>query len=102
MKKSMIGLFVGGLLTVTALGVAINTGIGSAAEKNAAQPPAMQGMMQNGQMGTMDPQMMNSPEMQKQCLDMLKNPDMQKGMKEMMKQPETQAMMKHMLASDPE
>lgn len=100
MKKKMTGLIIGGLLGVSVLGVTFATNVSSAAEKNA---PTMQGMMmEKSQMGNMDmQQMMNSPEMQKQCLDMLKSPEMQQPMKNMMKTPEMQVMMKQMLSSDP-
>lgn len=103
MKKSMTRLIIGGLVAVSAVVVTLNTGIVNAGGKIIGpQPPTVQGATQNRQMGSMDPQMMNSPEMQKQCQDMLKDPEMQKGMKEMLKQPEMQAMMKQMLADDPE
>ena len=98
----MLGWMVGGLITVSAIGLAVGTGISSAAEKNTVSPAAMQGMMQNGSVGAMDPKMMESPEMQQQCQDMLKNAEMQQAMIGMMKQPQTQAMMKQMFASDPE
>lgn len=102
MNKRMTGLIVGGFITVAALGAAVGTGIGSAAEKNAAPPAATQGMMQKGSMGAMDPKMMESPEMRQQCQDMMKNADMQKAMTDMMKQPEIQGIMRQMVASDPE
>ncbi len=98
----MLGWMVGGLITVSAIVLTVGTGISSAAEKNAAPPAAMQGMMQNGSREAMDPKMMESPEMQQQCQDMLKNADMQQAMIGMMKQPQMQARMKQMLASDPE
>lgn len=103
MKKSMTRWIIGGLLAVSAVGVTLNTGIVNAGGKIIGpQQPVVQGTTQNRQMGSMDPQMMNSPEMQKQCQDMMKDPEMQKGMKEMVKQPEMQDMMKQMLANDPE
>lgn len=60
---------------------------------------AVAGKIQNEQMNH---DMMNSPEMQNDCLKMLANPEMQKTMKSMMQQPEMQNMMKQMMASDPE
>ncbi|HBS58352.1 MAG TPA: hypothetical protein DEA44_03695 [Firmicutes bacterium] len=102
MKKRMTAWVVGGLLAVSALGVAFNSGVGNAGGKITGPATPVKNMMQEGQRGEMDPQMMNSPESQKQCLDMMKNPEMQQGMKEMIKQPEMQAMMKQMLAGDPE
>lgn len=102
MNKRMTGWIVGGFIAIAALGVAVGTGIGNAAEKNTASPAATQGMMQNGSMGAMDPKMMESPEMQQQCQDMMKNADMQQAMIGMMKQPEMQGMMQQMFATDPE
>ncbi len=94
MKKRMATWVIGGLIAVSAVGLPFAGNIVNAAEKNTTQQSCTQDkMMKDGQMGTMDHQMMNSPEMQKQCLDMMKS---------MMKQPEMQAMMKQMLASDPE
>jgi hypothetical protein len=101
MKKRMTVWIMGGVFAISAAGLLMGTNVGSAAEKNADKPPVMQDkMMQNGQMDNKE--MMNSPEMQKQCVDMMKSSDMQKTMKGMMKQPEMQATMKQMLASDPE
>jgi protein CpxP len=101
MKKGMTGWIMGGIFAISAVGLLMGTNVGSAAAKNADKPPVMQDkMMQNGQMDNKE--MMNSPEMQKECEDMMKGSDMQKNMKEMMKQPEMQAAMKQMLASDPE
>lgn len=101
MKKRLTSWVIGGLITVSAMGLAFGSNIVTATEKNAVQPSSMHDMMKDGQMGGMDHQM-NSPEMQKQCLDMMKNPEMQQAMKDMMKQPEMQSVMKKMLASDPE
>lgn len=98
MKNKMTGLIVGGLITVSALGLGFGaTSVSSAAAKT-EQAPAPS-MMQNSQMS---PDMMNSPEMQKQCGEMMISPEMQKNMKEMMSQPQMQTMMKKMMASDPE
>ena len=101
MKKRMTGWIMGGVFAISAAGLLMGTNVGSAAEKTVEKPPVMQGkMMENGQMGSME--MMNSPEMQKQCVDMMKSSDMQQTMKGMMKDPEMQATMKQMMASDPE
>ena len=101
MKNRMTGWIMGGVFAISAAGLLMGTNVGSAAEKVADKPLVMQGkMMQNGKMDNME--MMNSPEMQKQCADMMKSSDMQKTMLGMMKQPEMQATMKQMLASDPE
>ncbi|BBB89598.1 MAG TPA: hypothetical protein PKA28_14390 [Methylomusa anaerophila] len=103
MSKEITGWIVGGLIAVSAMGLAFGTNIGRAAEKSAEQPPAKQDCVMNeGQMGAMDHNMMDAQEMQKQCLEMMKSPEMQKTMKNMMKQPEMQAMMKQMLTNDPE
>ncbi|MBC8014685.1 MAG: hypothetical protein H7X79_02950 [Sporomusaceae bacterium] len=87
MKKKMTGWIIGGLLGVSVLGVAFDTPVSSAAEKNT---PAMHGMMMDkGHMDNMDMhKMMNTPEMQKKCIEMMKSPEMQ-------------TMMKQMLSSDP-
>lgn len=99
MKSKMTGWIVGGLITASALGMAFGvSSIGSAAAKT-EQAAVSSGMMQNGQMS---PDMMNSPEMQKECQNMMASPEMQKTMKDMMKQPQMQNMMKQMMASDPE
>lgn len=98
MKSKMAGLIIGGLITVSAFGVAFSANsIGSAAAKT-EQLAVSPGMMQNGQM---NPDMMNSPEMQKECQKMMASPEMQQAMKDMMKQPQMQNMMKQMMASDP-
>lgn len=95
MKSKMAGLIIGGLITVLAFGVAFSANsIGSAAAKT----DVSSGMMQTGQM---NPDMMNSPEMQKECQNMMASPEMQQAMKDMMKQPQMQNMMKQMMASDP-
>jgi hypothetical protein len=97
MKNKMTGWMVGGFITVAVLGVAFGVNsIGNAAAKTEAAAPNM--MMQNGHMS---PDMMNSPEMQKQCGEMMTSPEMQKTMMEMMQQPPMQSMMKQMMASDP-
>lgn len=98
MKSKMAGLIIGGLITVSVFGVAFSVNsIGSAAAKT-EQLAVSSGMMQNGQM---KPDMMNSPEMQKECQNMMASPEMQQAMKDMMKQPQMQNMMKQMMASDP-
>ena len=56
------------------------------------------GMMQGGKM---NPDRMQSSDMQQSCEEMMKNADMQKMMQDMMKQPQMQAMMKQMMANDP-
>lgn len=99
MKNKMTGWIIGGLITASALGMAFGVNsIGSAAAKT-EQAAASSGMMKNGQMSS---EMMNSPEMEKQCGEMMASPEMQQTMKGMMKQPQMQTMMKQMLASDPE
>lgn len=93
MRKQLMVLLVGGLVTVSAFGLGTMT-TGRAAEKATANQNAM--MMQGNQMGNMDADamkdMMNSPEMQKQCIEMMKNnTQMQQMMKDMLKtQPENQ------------
>jgi hypothetical protein len=98
-KKLILGV-AGALIGVAALGFAFGAGTGSAAEP-AKQAPVI---MQPGQMGTMDPKamagMMQSPELQKQCVEYMKNPEMQQAMISTMKQPEMQAAMKQMLQRD--
>lgn len=99
MKSKMAGLIIGGLITVSVLGLAFGANsIGNAAAKT-EQANMSSGMMQNGQMSS---DMMNSPEMQKECQSMMASPEMQQTMKEMMKQPHMQDMMRQMMASDPE
>ncbi len=101
MKNKMTGLVIGGLITLSALGLTLGVNsIGKAAENDKSVSPSM--MMQNGQMETMNSEMMNSSEMQNQCTDMMSKPEMQKTMKEMMKQPQMQSMMKQLMSSDPE
>lgn len=98
MKNKMTGWIIGGLITASALGVAFGiNSIGSAAPKT-EQAAVASGMMQNGQMND---DMMNSPEMQKECQTMMTSPEMQKTMKDMMQQPQMQNMMKQMMANDP-
>lgn len=96
MKKSLMIWVLGGLITVSAVGLSFDANKVSAAE----QPKQSQMM----QMNNMDPKsmatMMNSPEMQKQCVDAMKDPQMQKAMIGVMKQPEMQAAMKQMLQQD--
>jgi len=100
MKNKMTGWIVGGLITASVLGAAFGiNSIGNAAAKTEQAVAAPSMMMQNGQMGS---EMMNSPEMQKQCGDTMASPEMQQTMKGMMKQPQMQNMMKQMMASDPE
>jgi hypothetical protein len=93
MKNQMTGWMVGGLITVSVLGMVFGVNsIGNAAAKSepAAAAPSM--MMQNRQTS---PAMMNSPDMQKQCGEMMANPDTQKTMKGMMQQPQLQTIMMH-------
>ena len=98
MKNKITGLIIGGLITASALGMAFGVNsIGNAAAKT-EQAAVSSEMMKNDQMS---PEMMNSPEMQKQCGEMMASPEMQKTMMGMMKQPQMQTMMKQMLASDP-
>lgn len=101
MKKALKIWLVGGLVAVSALGA----GLALAAEKPADQgKQGMMQVMQSGQMDNIDPKamadMMNTPEMQKQCVETMKNPEMQKAMMGIMKQPEMQAAMKQMLQQD--
>lgn len=99
MKNKMTGWIIGGLITTSVLGIAFGVNsIGSAAAKT-EQAAVSSGMMQNGQMSQ---EMMNSPEMEKQCGEMMASPEMQQTMKDMMKQPQMQTMMKQMMVSDPE
>lgn len=87
MKNKMTSWLVGGLVTTAVFGAAFGVNsMGNAAAKpeSALTTPNM--MMQNGQM---NPEMMNSPELQKQCGEMMASPEMQK------------TMMKQMIASDP-
>lgn len=99
MKNKMRGWLVGGLITAAVFGVMFGfNSMGNAAEKTEMGATAPNMMMQNGQMS---PEMMNSPEMQKQCGEMMTSPEMQKTMKEMMQQPKMQNIMKQMMASDP-
>jgi periplasmic protein CpxP/Spy len=86
MKNKMTGLIIGGLITASVLGVTFGVSNAAKAEEKAAEP----NMMQQGQM---NPDMMNSKDMQKQCGEMMASPEMQKNMK---------AMMKNMMANDPE
>jgi len=98
MKNKMTGWIIGGLITTSVLGMAFGfNSIGNAAAKT--EQAAVSSGMQNGQMS---PEMMNSPEMEKQCGEMMASPEMQQTMKDMMKQPQMQTMMKKIMASDPE
>lgn len=97
-KNKMAGWIIGGLITAATLGVAFGSNsVGNAAAKT-EQATMSAGMMQDGQM---NPDMMNSPNMQKECQKMMASPEMQQTMKDMMKQPEMQNMMKQMMVSDP-
>jgi hypothetical protein len=103
MKKSLMIWVLGGLITVSAIGLSFDANKVSAADQpKQAQTMQGQDMMQG--MKNMDPKsmaaMMNSPEMQKQCVDAMKDPQMQKAMINVMKQPEMQAAMKQMLQQD--
>lgn len=101
MNKKMSVWIIGGLITASVIGFGF-VSTGSAAESKQQMP--MQQGAHTGMMGNMDPKamadMMNSPEMQKQCVEMMKNPEMQKSMMNMMKLPEMQGMMKQMLQQD--
>lgn len=98
-KKKIIAL-VGVLAVVGAAGFGLGATTKGAAAP-AKQPPMM---MQGNQMGNMDAKtmadMMNSPQMQKQCVEYMKSPEMQQAMIGTMKQPEMQAAMKQMLQRD--
>jgi len=84
MKSKITGWIVGGLITVSVLGVTY--GVSNAAKAE----PAQNTMIQHEQMNS---DMMNSKDMQKQCGEMMKSSEMQKNMKDMMKQ---------MISKDPE
>ncbi|MDU2065079.1 MAG: hypothetical protein E6713_09555 [Sporomusaceae bacterium] len=99
MKNKMASWMIGGLITVSVLGVTFGiNSIGNTAQKAEAGTEASM-MMQSG---AMSPDMMNSPDMQKQCGEMMASPEMQQTMKDMMKQPQMLTMMKQMMANDPE
>jgi len=91
MKKQVTMWVVGGIITVSAMGLGFNATVGNAAEKETAKP-AMHDMMMQGEnkMGTMDHNamgdMMKNGDMQKHCMEMMKTPEMQSMMKEMMKE----------------
>lgn len=78
MNKHIKGWMVGGLLAVSALGMAFGTpSLGSAAARSEAAPSEM---MQNEHMAEMGSEMMkNSPDMQKQCEDKMKDTDLKKS-----------------------
>ena len=78
MKNKIKALIIGGLITTSTLGMGFGVNsIGNAAAKT--EPAAVSsGMMEKGQMS---PEMMNSPEMQKQCGEMMASPKMQQTMK---------------------
>jgi len=96
-NKKIIPYVVGGLLTISVIAFGF-AGMTNAAEKS--QPS----MMQAGHMDNIDPKamasMMNSPQMQQQCLEMMKSPEMQQAMKDMLKTPQMQGIMKQMLQQD--
>jgi hypothetical protein len=111
--KKVLPWVLGGMLTVSALGLGFIAATGYAAEKNSQQTKQnqmQQGMMQDGKsmMGQMDPkimqnmmqEMMKNPEMMKLCMEMMQKPEMQAMMKEMMQKPEMQTMMKDMMQKD--
>jgi len=77
MNNNIKGWMIGGLLAVSALGLAFGaTPLGSAAAKSTEPVASSSGMMQNGQMTNMGPDMMkNSPEMEKECQAMMKAAD---------------------------
>ena len=116
MKKRFAMLVVGGIITVSAMGLSFNNTVASAAEKEIVHPAshgamAMQGehkmdampshdmgdMMKNCEMHKKCMEMMKNPEMQTMMQDMMKNPEMQTMMQEMMKNPEMQAKMQEMM-----
>ncbi|MCX7780823.1 MAG: hypothetical protein N2491_07900 [Negativicutes bacterium] len=103
MNKRMTAWIVGGLITVSAIGLVFDGKVSLAAEKTSPSP-MMQGTQMQHMMNGMDPkamaEMMKSPEMQKHCLEMMKNPEMQMHCLEMMKNPEMQQMMKQMIQQD--
>jgi hypothetical protein len=105
MKTNMTAWILGGLITVSAIGFEMSSNV-SAAEK-VVSPSGTQ-MMSGNQMGSMSMDaksmndMMNSPDMQKQCVEMLKNPAMQKNMIAMLKTPEMQTTMQQMLQNNPD
>ena len=102
MKNNFKMWIVGGLITVSAIGLGFNATVGSAAEKETVKP-AMQGMamQDDNKMGAMDPNamgdMMKNGDMQKHCMEMMKSPEMQAMMKEMMRSPEMKSMMKEII-----
>jgi type IV secretory pathway VirB10-like protein len=107
--KKILPWILGGMLTVSAVGLGFSATTGHAAEKNSQQTKQnqmQQGMMQDGKsmMGQMDPkmmqEMMKNPEMMQQCMEMMQKPEMQAMMKEMMQKPEMQTMMKDMMQKD--
>ena len=96
MTKKKVFALIAALAVVGAVGYGLSaTSIGAA--EPAKQPPAM---MQ----GNLDPKgmadMMNSPQMQQQCVEYMKSPEMQQAMIKTMKQPEMQVAMKQMLQRD--
>jgi len=86
MNISVKAWLLGGMITAAVIGFGMNENV-SAAEQAVPSP------------GT---QMMQSPDMQKQCTEMMKNPEMQKNMLQMMQTPEMQRTMKQMLQNNPD
>lgn len=95
MTKKRIVALIGVLAIIGATGYGLGAAQTGAAEP-AKQPPAV---MQNVDPKSMT-DMMNSPQMQQQCVEYMKSPEMQKAMIDTMKQPEMQAAMKQMLQRD--
>jgi uncharacterized protein HemX len=105
MKKKVLPWVLGGVITISALGLGVMSSVGSAAEQ--AQKPAQQQMhqaMQKDGKDMMDKesmqQMMSDPQMQEKCIEMMQQPEMQIMMKEMMQKPEMQATMKEIMQKD--
>lgn len=99
MKNKITGLIIGGLIAASSFGLAFSANSSSSAAAKPEQAMAASGMVHNGQMSA---DMINSPEMQKECQAMMASNEMQQTMKDMMKQPEMQNRMKQMMASDPD
>jgi len=103
MKKKLTMWVIGGIVTVSAMGLGFNATVGSAAEKEAVHIEMHGDMMMQDEnkLGTMDHNamgdMMKNGDMQKHCMEMMKSPEMQSMMKEMMKTPEMQSMMKEVM-----
>lgn len=77
MNNNIKGWMIGGLVAVSALGLAFGTtALGSAAAQSTEPVASSPKIMQNGHMAGTGPDMMkNSPDMQKQCEVMMKDAD---------------------------